>query len=66
MISGKMKNVEIKWEEGNVANHREPDCFLTEKIQFYLLFFQQIPFDILHFLDNLIKNLRKESCRTLA
>lgn len=23
-------------------------------------FFQQIPFDILHFLDNLIKNLRKE------
>lgn len=23
-------------------------------------FFQQIPFDILHFLDNLIKHLRKE------
>lgn len=27
LISGKMKNVEIKWEEGNVANHKEPDCF---------------------------------------
>lgn len=25
-LSGKMKNVEIKWEEGNVANHKEPDC----------------------------------------
>lgn len=26
-ISRKMKNVEIKWEEGNVADHKEPDCF---------------------------------------
>lgn len=25
--SGLMKNAEIQWEEGNVANHKEPGCF---------------------------------------
>lgn len=25
-ISEKMKNIEIKWEEGNGTDHKEPDC----------------------------------------
>lgn len=61
LILGEMKNVKIKREEGNVANHKEPDCFLKEKNSILSAFFpQQIPFDILHFLDNLIKAHRKE------
>lgn len=31
---------------------QETRLFLKEKIQFRLLFLQQIPFDILHFLDS--------------
>lgn len=44
-----------------MANGGEPDLVLQRKCNFSSFFFlKQIPFDILHFLDNLIREPGKE------